>query len=307
MFDTRHLNNDVPTNQEKIKMKTAIITDSNSGITQAEGKALGVRVIPMPFIIENDTYFEDITMSHDEFFAKLTNDVKVTTSQPLPGDIIKVWDEVLEEYDEILYIPMSQGLSHSYNTAKMLAEEYDGKVVVVDNHGISVTQKQSVYDSLKFISEGKNAHEIQEILEAAKYEQSIYIQVATMKYLVRGGRVTPAAAMIGNLIKLKPVLHYFGENFDRFSLTKTMVKAKKVIADAIEKDLETKFKDLRAQGRMCISVAHTQNYEEAKKFAQELAERFPDVPVHYNDCLSLSVSCHIGPGALAAVTCSFHK
>ena len=283
-------------------MKVAIITDSNSGITQEEGKELGIRIVPMPFMINGEEYLEDITLTQQEFYAKLGEGSDISTSQPSPESIMALWDEVLEEYDEIVHIPMSSGLSGSCQTAMMLAEDYDGKVEVVNNQRISVTQRQSALDAKELAAKGMCAAEIKEKLEAVKFDSSIYITLDTLKYLKKGGRITPAAAALGTLLRLKPVLTVQGEKLDAFAKARTMKQAKSMMVAAITKDLEERFSD-RTGKNVHLAVAHTDNQEEADEFAKELRELFPATGEIVIAPLSLSVSCHIGPGSLA-VACS---
>ncbi len=283
-------------------MKVAIITDSNSGITQEEGKQLGIRIVPMPFMINGEEYLEDITLTQQEFYAKLGEGSDISTSQPSPESIMALWDEVLEEYDEIVHIPMSSGLSGSCQTAMMLAEDYDGKVEVVNNQRISVTQRQSALDAKELAAKGMCAAEIKEKLEAVKFDSSIYITLDTLKYLKKGGRITPAAAALGTLLRLKPVLTVQGEKLDAFAKARTMKQAKSIMVAAITKDLEERFDD-RTGKNVHLAVAHTDNQEEADEFAKELRELFPATGEIVIAPLSLSVSCHIGPGSLA-VACS---
>ena len=255
-------------------MKVAIITDSNSGITQEEGKQLGIRIVPMPFMINGEEYLEDITLTQQEFYAKLGEGSDISTSQPSPESIMALWDEVLEEYDEIVHIPMSSGLSGSCQTAMMLAEDYDGKVEVVNNQRISVTQRQSALDAKELAAKGMCAAEIKEKLEAVKFDSSIYITLDTLKYLKKGGRITPAAAALGTLLRLKPVLTVQGEKLDAFAKARTMKQAKSMMVAAITKDLEERFGD-RTGKNVHLAVAHTDNQEEADEFAKELRELFP--------------------------------
>ena len=283
-------------------MKVAIITDSNSGITQEEGKQLGIRIVPMPFMINGEEYLEDITLTQQEFYAKLGEGSDISTSQPSPESIMALWDEVLEEYDEIVHIPMSSGLSGSCQTAMMLAEDYDGKVEVVNNQRISVTQRQSALDAKELAAKGMCAAKIKEKLEAVKFDSSIYITLDTLKYLKKGGRITPAAAALGTLLRLKPVLTVQGEKLDAFAKARTMKQAKSMMVAAITKDLEERFGD-RTGKDVHLAVAHTDNQEEADEFAKELRELFPATGEIVIAPLSLSVSCHIGPGSLA-VACS---
>lgn len=279
--------------------RIAVVTDSNSGITQIQGRELGVRVLPMPFYIDEKLYFEEITLSQEEFYRRLQSDAEIHTSQPSPKDVTDLWDEILKEHDEIVYIPMSSGLSASCQTAMMLAQEYDGRVQVVDNQRISVTQRQSVLDALELVRRGKSAKEIREILEQEKKKSSIYITLETLKYLKKGGRITPAAAAIGTVLNLKPVLQIQGERLDAFAKVRGKKAARKTIINAIRSDLETRFADEWAAGRVYLEAAYTGNPEEAMDWKAELEAAFPGMKVHM-DPLSLSVSCHIGPGALAA-------
>lgn len=288
-------------------MKTAIVTDSNSGITQSEAKELGIFVVPMPFLIDGEQYFEDISLTQEGFYEKLRSDAQVSTSQPSAYDVGELWTKILKDYDKIIHIPMSSGLSQTCATLTKLAEtDFSGKVYVIDNQRISVTMKQSVMDSLAMIKEGKTAEEIRDYLLATKMQASIYIMVDTLKYLKKGGRLTPAVAAIGTLLKIKPVLQIQGFKLDQYAKVRKLADAKKTMINALAKDFEERFADLRKQGKMRICVAHTENYEEAKIFAEELRAAFPDVELTYIDPLSLSVSCHIGPGALAcAVTIKY--
>lgn len=279
--------------------KVKIVTDSNSGITQAEAEKLGISVLPMPFLINGEEYFEDVNLSQAQFYEHLKGDASVSTSQPAVGSVTELWDKLLANYDEIVHIPMSSGLSESCHTAEGLAREYQGKVQVVDNQRISITQKQSVYDALKLAQEGKSAKEIKDTLTETKMDSSIYISLDTLKYLKKGGRLTPAAALVGTLLRIKPVLQIQGEKLDAFKKVHTLKQAKEVMTAALKSDLETRFAQFVKAGEMRIAVAHTSNYEEAEKFKKELQEMFPAIPVIFCDPLSLSVSCHIGPGALA--------
>lgn len=278
--------------------KIAIVTDSNSGITQDEGRKLGISVLPMPFYINEVMYLEGVTLSQEEFYERLKKDEPISTSQPNPGEVCGLWDTLLKEYDEIVHIPMSSGLSASCETAMGLARGYDGKVQVVDNQRISVTQKQSVLDALALAQAGKNAAEIREILEAEKLESSIYITLETLKYLKKGGRITPAAAAIGTVLNLKPVLQIQGEKLDAYSKVRGKKQAKRVMLKALKEDLDSRFAEYAENGDMCLEMAYTGNREEAEEFKKEVQEMFPDYEIQM-DPLSLSVACHIGHGALA--------
>lgn len=282
--------------------KIAIITDSNSGITQDEGRKLGVSVVPMPFYINEKLYFEGITLTQEEFYERLKNDEPISTSQPSPADVCGLWDSLLKEYDEIVHIPMSSELSASCSTAMAMAQDYDGRVQVVDNQRISVTQRQSVLDALALREAGKNAAEIKEILEAEKMESSIYITLDTLKYLKKGGRITPAAAAIGTVLNLKPVLQIQGEKLDAYSKTRGKKQAKKVMLNAMKNDMETRFAKYVESGEMCLEIAYSGNREEAEEFKKEVEETFPGYEIVMRP-LSLSVACHIGYGAVA-VACA---
>ncbi len=279
--------------------KVKIVTDSNSGITQKEAEKLGIFVLPMPFLIDGEEYFEDINLTQAEFYEHLKSNANVLTSQPAIGNVTEFWNKLLTDDSELVHIPMSSGLSESCHTAEALAKNYDGRVQVVDNQRISITQKQSVYDALKLANEGKSAAEIKEILLKTKFDSSIYIALDTLKYLKKGGRLTPAAALIGTLLGIRPVLQIQGEKLDAFKKVKTVRKAKEVMIAALDSDLKNRFTEYAANGEMQISVAHTANEAEAKLFAEELQATFRNVPVKFIDPLSLSVSCHIGPGSLA--------
>ena len=279
--------------------KVAIVTDSNSGITQKRGEELGIYVLPMPFFIDGELYLEDITLSQEQFYEKLGADSEISTSQPSPGDVMDLWDKLLEDYDEIVCIPMSSGLSCTCETALSLAQDYDEKVQVVNNQRISVTQEQSVYDAIKLRDEGKSAAEIRQVLEKEKMQASIYITVDTLKYLKKGGRITPAAAAIGTVLNLKPVLQIQGEKLDAFAKVRGWKAAKKTMLNAIEKDLTDRFADVKDQ--MVLGMAYTCSKEEADEWKNEIQTRFPDYEL-VEGSLSLSIACHIGPGAMA-ITC----
>ncbi len=281
-------------------MKIAIVTDSNSGITQSEAKKLGVHVVPMPVLIDGEQYFEDISLTQEQFYEKLKSDAQVSTSQPSSYDVGELWTKLLNENDKIIHIPMSSGLSQTCATLTHLAEtDFAGRVYVIDNQRISITMRQSVADAMNMVKDGKTAEEIRDFLTETKMQSSIYIMVDTLKYLKKGGRLTPAVAMIGTLLKIKPVLQIQGFKLDQYAKVRKVADAKTTMINAIDSDLKTRFADLRAAGKIDLAVAHTQNFEEAKIFAAELEERFPDLKVSHIDPLSLSVSCHIGPGALA--------
>ena len=282
--------------------KIAIVTDSNSGITQAQGKELGVFVLPMPFMISDNTYFEDINLSQEEFYEKLSDGVSISTSQPSPESVMKLWDDILKDYDEIVHIPMSSGLSGSCQSAMMLASDYDGKVQVVNNQRISVTQRQSVLDALDLIKAGKNAKDIKEFLENDKFNSSIYIMLDTLYYLKKGGRITPAAAAIGSMLKLKPVLQIQGEKLDAFAKARTSTQGKSIMINAIKNDIETRFGGFNDTKNIHLQIAYSQNRDVALQFKEEVEAAFPGYDIHI-DPLSLSISCHIGPGSVALACC----
>ncbi|MDO4340723.1 MAG: DegV family protein [Eubacteriales bacterium] len=280
--------------------KIAIVTDSNSGITQEQGRQMGVSVLPMPFYINEKMYLEGITLTQEEFYERLKKDETISTSQPSPAEVCGLWDNLLREYDEIVHIPMSSGLSASCETAVGLARDYDGKVQVVNNQRISVTQRQSVIDAVKLREAGRSAAEIRQVLEAEKMEASIYITLETLKYLKKGGRITPAAAAIGTVLNLKPVLQIQGEKLDAYSKVRGKKQAKRVMLKAIQEDLDKRFAQYVKSEEMRIMAAYTGNPEEAEEWRKEIMEYFPGYDV-YMDPLSLSVACHIGYGALAVV------
>ncbi len=278
------------------------MTDSNSGITQKEAAGLGISVLPMPFMINDTTYFEDINLTQDRFYEFLENDAVVSTSQPSPDSLIHMFHKLLAEYDEVVHIPMSSGLSGSCQTACMLAQEpeFAGKVFVVNNQRISVTQTQSVLDAMELAKKGYDGAQIKKILEEDKFNSSIYIMLNTLFYLKKGGRITPAAAALGTLLKLKPVLQIQGEKLDAFAKARTKSAGKSMMLQAIKNDIENRFGgfDESAKERVTLHIAYTKDAEEAELWKQEVMEAFPGFRLKMAP-LSLSVACHIGPGALA--------
>ena len=277
----------------------AIVTDSNSGISQAEGKELGIYVIPMPFLVDGKLYFEDVDMNKEQFYHFLENDADLSTSQPSPGDVMDLWDKLLKEYDEIVHNPMSSGLSASCSTAMGLARDYDGKVQVVDNQRISVTMQQSVMDAKHLVAAGKSAAQIKEILEKEALESSIYLMVDTLKYLKKGGRITPAAALLGSALNLKPILQIQGDKLDAYKKVRGVKAAKKNMLEAMKKDVEGRFSDYVTKGQLKLHVAYTTDEETAKQWKEEVQNMFPDIAITRMDPLSFSVTCHTGPGVLA--------
>ena len=277
----------------------AIVTDSNSGISQAEGKELGIYVIPMPFLVDGKLYFEDVDMNKEQFYHCLENDADLSTSQPSPGDVMDLWDKLLKEYDEIVHIPMSSGLSASCSTAMGLARDYDGKVQVVDNQRISVTMQQSVMDAKHLVAAGKSAAQIKEILEKEALESSIYLMVDTLKYLKKGGRITPSAALLGSALNLKPILQIQGDKLDAYKKVRGVKAAKKNMLEAMKKDVEGRFSDYVTKGQLKLHVAYTTDEETARQWKEEVQSVFPDIAISRMDPLSFSVTCHTGPGVLA--------
>lgn len=278
--------------------KVAIATDSNSGITQAEAQTLGIRVLPMPFYINEELFFEDVTLTQEAFYRRLAEDADISTSQPSPGDVTDLWDQLLEEYDQVVYIPMSSGLSASCETALMLSSDYRGRVFVVDNQRISITQRQSVLDALEMAKAGMDGQAILDVLIRERLESSIYITVDTLKYLKKGGRVTAAGAAIGTVLNIKPVLTIQGAKLDAFAKARGWKAAKKIMLDAMERDIAQRF----AGQEIHLAAAYTCTDEEAREWRGELEARFPGYELRM-DRLSLSVACHIGAGSMA-VGCS---
>ena len=278
--------------------KIAIIADSNSGITQEQAKEMGIFILPMPFTINGKVYLEGVNLSQKEFFEKLNEDADISTSMPAPASVMELWDKVLEEYEELVYIPMSSGLSASCETATALSAEYNGKVQVVNNQRISVTQRQSVLDAMELVRQEKTAKEIKKILEIQKMDNSIYLALETLKYLKRGGRITPAAAAFGTVLNIKPVLQIQGEKLDAFAKARGKIKAKKIMIDAMKSDLGNRFKDLARQDKIALYAAYAGNPEEAAEWKAEVESEFPSMGCRM-DPVSLSVACHIGHGVLA--------
>lgn len=281
--------------------KVRIITDSNSGITVEDARELGVTVLPMPFSINEEVYFEQESLTHEQFYEELAAGKDIMTTQPSPAQVMGIWDEALKDYDEIVYIPMSSGLSGSYQTAAMLAEDYEGKVHVVNNQRISVTQRQSVLDALRLLEAGKSAKEIKDILEEDKFNSSIYLMVDTLVYLKKGGRITPAAAALGTLLKLKPVLQIQGERLDAFAKARTVSQAKSIIINAVKSDIDKRFGGLSKEN-ISLHMAYAHDLDRILEFKEEVLKEFPGYDINLYP-LSLSVATHIGPGCIAlAVT-----
>lgn len=284
----------------RLIMRIAIMTDENSGIPMEEAQARGIFMMKMPFFVNGELRFHGKDMTFEQFYQYLDEGAEVSTSQPSPGDVIDMWNKILADgYDEIVYIPMSSGLSESCNSAKVFAEEFDGKVHVVDNHRISITMEQSVYDAVIYAEQGMSAKEIKERLEKEAYDASIYIAVDTLSYLKKGGRVTAAAAAIGTVLNLKPVLTIQGEKLDAYAKERGMKKARHVMIDAMKKDLEKRFAELDESGEYKISISYSHVDDETlQSWIDEVREAFPGRSIGARP-LSLSIACHIGPGALA--------
>lgn len=284
-----------------MEKKIAVVTDSNSGITQSQAKEYGLYVLPMPFMINEEPFFEDITLTQEQFYERLAENADVITSQPSPEEVMKLWEELLETYDEIVHIPMSSGLSGSCQSARMLSENYDGRVKVVNNQRISVTQRQSALDALVLIERGMDAAAIREFLEEDKFNSSIYIMLDTLYYLKKGGRITPAAAALGTILRLKPVLQIQGDKLDAFAKARTATQGKTIMINAIRNDMEKRFGGASPEN-IWLQIAYTYDREAAEQFREQVLEVFPGFDVHM-DPLSLSIACHIGPGSLA-LACS---
>ena len=282
-----------------MKNKIIIMTDSNSGILQSEAKDLGIFVVPMPFTIDEEEYFEEISISQEKFYEFLANDANVTTSQPSQIYLEETWTNLLKDYEEIVYIPMSSGLSATCENAKNYAEKFDGKVFVVDNKRISCNMKESVLEAIALAKQGKTGNQIKAYLERTWELFSVYIMVGTLKYLKKGGRISPAAAAIGSALNLKPILETTGDKFEKVGMVLSLAQAKKKMLTRVKADIEGRFKQQYEEGTMTVSVAHTNNHAEAEKFKNEILKEFPNLKFRFVDPLSLSVSCHIGPGALA--------
>ncbi len=281
--------------------KVAVVTDSNSGITQVQAKEMGIAVLPMPFMINEETFFEDITLTQKEFYQRLAEGADVVTSQPSPESVMNLWEDVLKENDEIVYIPMSSGLSGSCQSAMMLSHDFQGRVQVVNNQRISVTQRQSVLDAMRLVDKGLGAAEIRDILEKDKFNSSIYIMLDTLYYLKKGGRITPAAAAIGTMLKLKPVLQIQGEKLDAFAKARTASQGKSIMINAIRNDMENRFGGADPDN-IWLEAAYSGDQEPAEQWIRELEKEFPGFEITINP-LSLSIACHIGPGSLAVACC----
>lgn len=283
--------------------KLLIITDSNSGILQSESEKLGIFVIPMPFTINDEEFLEEISISQEQFYEHLANNADVKTSQPSQYYLEEIWSKFLEDYEEIVYIPMSSGLSATCENAKKFAKKFDGRVFVVDNTRISLSLKESVLEAIAMKKQGMSAKKIKNYLEGSKDKSSIYITVGTLKYLKKGGRISATAAALGSMLNVKPILCSNGGKFEKFSAVLSFNQAKGKMIQQLKKELEGQFKEEYENGKIVVSVAHTNNEQEALKFKDEILANIPNIKFRFVDPLSLSVSCHIGPGALAICIC----
>ncbi len=281
-----------------------IVTDSHSSISQGEAEEKGIMVLPMPFYFGDDCYYENITLTREDFFQKLDAEDSAATSQPSPEKVMEIWDEALKKYENILYIPISSGLSGSCMTAKAMAQEekYENKVYVVDNGRVATPLHRSILDALELIEEGYSAKEIQSILEEARERMVIYVGVETLEYLKKGGRITPAAAALGSVLNIKPILKFDVGVLDTYKKCRGFKKVKKEMIKALQNDLETKFKAEYEAGEVYLLAASSASKEETNQWIQEIKEAFPDMDVMCDD-LSLGVCCHIGPGGLG-IGCS---
>ena len=279
--------------------KIAIATDTNSGMMPREHEAEGIFVLPMPFIVDGVSQLESVELSRDDFYEKLISDADISTSQPSVGELTEFWTEILKTYDEVVHIPTSSVLSNSYATALTLSKEFDGKVRVVDNRRISIALKASVFDAVALREQGKSAEEIQTVLEDMRTDYSVYVSIETMKYLKKGGRVSPAAAAIGSMLKLRPVLRLCGDKLEKFALPRTLVKPKELMLKALLDDLAGKYKESLEKGEMRLCIAYANNAEDAFAFREEVEKRIPNVPILWNDPISLSIACHTGPQAIS--------
>ena len=284
-------------------MKVAVITDTNSGMLPADAEENGIFLLNMPVIIDGKEYKEQIDLTDEFFYSKQASGSIIVTSQPAAGEVIDLWQRVLKDYDEIVYIPMSSGLSGSCQSAMMYAQDFEGKVFVVNNQRISVTQRQSAIDAVAMAANGFSASEIKTRLEETRFDSHIYIMVDTLTYLMKGGRVTPAAAVVANVLNIKPVLQIQGEKLDAFSKCRGIRQAKKIMTKAVAKGIEDEFGGIKTKRPGAwIGLAHTQNFEAAEQFKKETEEAFPGFDVHM-DQLPISIATHIGPGSLA-LTCT---
>lgn len=284
-------------------MRTAVMTDSNSGITKIEAEEMGIFLIAMPVIIDGETHFEGQDLTQENFYQRLINGKDISTSQPAPGFVMEMWNQILESgYDQVVYIPMSSGLSNSCETAVSLSREFDGKVCVVDNHQISIPMRESVLDAVDMAKDGKSAEEIRRKLEDSAYDSSIYIAVDTLEFLKKGGRITPAGAALGAVFNVKPILTIQGEKLDAYAKVRGMKKCRHKMIEAVKNDLNTRFQSID-RSRIVIGTAGAGlSREEEEQWKNEVAEAFPQIEVYYNP-LAVCIGCHVGPGAMGMGIC----
>ena len=284
--------------------KIGVVTDSHGGITVKEAERLGIKVLPMPFYFGDDCYFEGVSITREEFFARLRAGENVSTSQPSPEDVMNIWRESLKEYETILYIPISSGLSGSCDTAKMLAreEEFEGKVFVVDNGRVSTPLHRSLLDALELIEEGYGVEQIQEILEVSRDKMAIYVGVETLEYLKKGGRVTPATAAVGTLLNIKPVLKFDVGVLETYKKCRGMKKARREMLEAMKQEFETRFKEYYDRNEIYLLAASSADEITTQDWIKEIKEFFPGMEVLCDD-LSMGLCCHIGEGGLG-IGCS---
>ena len=284
--------------------KVGVVTDNSCGLTIEECRDLGIGLTYIPFLINGEEYSEDKNLTKELFFEKLNSSASVSTSQPSIQAVKDTWDEALKQYDEIVYLPLSSGLSSGYQSAEFSSSEYNGKVQVINNKRVSVTLKIAVLEALELAKAGKSAKEIKQILEDCASNSSIYIMVPTLKYLKKGGRITSAAAAIGSLLSIKPVLQIQGDKLDAYAKVLTIKQAKSKMINAIKKDIETRFNKIRTNEKVVVSLAHTcQNIEDFEEFKSEVSQQLGEYTIKFADHLPLAIACHIGPGALA-IACS---
>ncbi len=284
--------------------RVGIVTDSHGGISLAEAEKLGVKVVPMPFYFGDDCYYEGVSISREEFFGRLNEGESVSTSQPSPEEVMEAWREALTEYEKVLYMPISSGLSGSCNTARMLTseEEFEGKVFVVDNGRVATPMHRSILDALELIEEGFSAEEVQRILEDAGNKMSIYIAVETLEHLKKGGRITPATAAIGTVLNIKPILKLNTGVLETYKKSRGMKKARQEMLAAMKNDFEVTFKEYADNNEIYLMAASSADEATTKEWVDEIKEYFPGMEVLCDD-LSLGISCHTGEGALG-IGCS---
>lgn len=285
-------------------MKIAIVTDTNSGFSKFEAEKLGIFIVPMPVIINSETYFENENITMDKFITYLESGQDISTSQPSPGDIMDLWNNILSsgDYDQILYIPMSSGLSKSCETATVLSGDYENKVYVVDNKRVSVTLKESVLQADMLAKNGHSASEIKDILEKDSLNSVIYIMLNTLEYLKKGGRITPAVAMLGSVLKIKPILSIQGDKLDSFAKARNINKGKNIMLETVKNDLTNRFAS-NDMSRLKIALAGSlSDAEQINSIKEFFQNEFPECEIYY-DPLPISLTCHIGPEAFGIGVC----